>query len=153
MRNSIIVVRPGPRYPESAGFARMQPNAAAGLPARPRLRETDRDAVRTRKGATQMAIHCGRAARGLAFAAVIGTVAAPAASAVPAERFLPAARDDSSDRPVPVRVVQVGADEGFDWGDAGIGATGVIALAAIGAGAALATGHRPRARNNPQPIR
>jgi hypothetical protein len=100
-----------------------------------------------------MAIHCGRAARGLALAAVIGTVAAPAASAVPAEKFIPTSRGDSTDRAVPVRVVQVEADQGFDWGDAGIGATGVIALAAIGAGAALATGYRPRARNNPQPIR
>jgi hypothetical protein len=100
-----------------------------------------------------MAIQSARAARGLALAAVIGTVAAPAASAIPADEFVPAARSDSTDRAVPVRVVQVGADQGFDWGDAGIGATGVIALAAIGAGAALATGHRPRARNNPHPIR
>ena len=100
-----------------------------------------------------MAIHNGRAARGLALAAVIGAVAAPAASAVPAEQFMPAARGDSTDRAVPVRLVQVEADQGFDWGDAGIGATGVIAFAAIGAGAALVTGHRPGARNNPQPIR
>jgi hypothetical protein len=100
-----------------------------------------------------MAIHNARAAGGLALAALIGTVAAPAASAVPAERFMPSARDDPTDRAVPVRVVQVEADQGFDWGDAGLGATGVIALGAIGAGAALATRHRPRARNNPQPIR
>ena len=100
-----------------------------------------------------MAIHNGLALRGLSLAAVIGTVAAPAASAVPAEQFMPAARGDSTDRALRVRVVQVEADQGFDWGDAGVGASGVIALAAIGAGAALATGHRPRARNNPQPIR
>ena len=53
---------------------------------------------------------------------------------------------------VPVRVVEVRADGGFDWGDAGIGATGVLALAAIGAGGAIATGHR-RGRHLPQPIR
>ena len=98
-----------------------------------------------------MPIHNGRAGPGLALAAVIGTVAAPAASAVPSEGFMPAAGADSTDRAVPVRVVQVEADQGFDWGDAGIGATGVIALAAIGAGAALAAGHRPRAHATTTP--
>jgi hypothetical protein len=94
-----------------------------------------------------------RAVRGLALAAVTSALAAPAASAVPAEQFVPAARGDSTDRAVPVRVVEVGADRGFYWGDAGIGATGVLALMAIGAGAAVATGYRPGARHNPQPIR
>lgn len=32
--------------------------------------------------------------------------------------------------------------DGFDWGDAGIGAAGVFALAAIAGGAAIATGYR-----------
>jgi hypothetical protein len=101
-----------------------------------------------------MTLHSARAMRSLALAAVIGAVAAPAASAAPVEQLLPSStRGDSADRPVPVRVVEVGADQGFDWGDAGIGATGVIALAAIGAGAALATGYRSRARHNPQAIR
>ena len=36
---------------------------------------------------------------------------------------------------------------------AGIGATGLLALMAIGTGAAVATGHRPGARQTPQPIR
>ena len=50
-------------------------------------------------------------------------------------------------RTVPVRVVQVQTDTGFDWGDAGIGAAVVIALAAIAYGGAIAraTGAR-RAR-------
>jgi hypothetical protein len=48
-------------------------------------------------------------------------------------------------------MLAVGADRGFDWGDAGIGATGVLALLTIGAGAAVAAGYRPR--HNPQPIR
>ena len=100
-----------------------------------------------------MTFHAARSTRILALAAVIGAVAAPPASAIPAEEFIPTSRDDSADRPVPIRVVEVGADQGFDWGDAGIGASGVIALAAIGAGAALATGHRPRARSNPHPVR
>ena len=94
-----------------------------------------------------------RSVRGLALAAVMSALAAPSASAVPVEDLVPHARGESEVRAIPVRVVQVGADRGFDWGDAGIGATGVLALAAIGAGAALATSHRPRLRHNPQPIR
>ena len=96
-----------------------------------------------------------RSVRGLALAAVISALAAPTASAIPAEQFLQDSRGGSSDRAVPVRVVEVevGADRGFDWGDAGLGATGLLALMAIGAGAAVATGHRPRLRHNPQPIR
>ena len=93
-----------------------------------------------------------RAVRGLALAAVISALAAPTASAISAEQFKPDARGDSTDRAVPVRVVEVKADRGFDWGDAGIGAAGVLALMAIGAGAAVATGYRPGARHNPQPI-
>ena len=41
-------------------------------------------------------------------------------------------------RTVPVRVVQVRTDTGFDWGDAAIGAAAVIALAAIAYGGAVA---------------
>jgi hypothetical protein len=94
-----------------------------------------------------------RSVRGLALAAVISAFAAPPASAIPAEQFLPDARGDSTDRSVPVRVVELGADRGFDWGDAGLGATGVLALVTIGAGAALAAGYRPSPRHNPEPIR
>ena len=36
------------------------------------------------------------------------------------------------------------AADGFDWGDAGIGAAGTFAVVAIAAGAAVAAGHRPR---------
>ena len=36
------------------------------------------------------------------------------------------------------------ASDGFDWGDAGIGAAGVFAVLAIGAGATVAVGHRSR---------
>ena len=49
--------------------------------------------------------------------------------------------------PAPVRVVQAGADNGFDWGDAGIGAGGLLALAAIASGALVAIRHRPGARH------
>jgi hypothetical protein len=90
--------------------------------------------------------------RTLALVAAISAIAAPGASAIPAEQFAPGGRADenSLERMVPVRVVQVEADTGFDWGDAGVGASGLLALMAIGAGAAVATGYRPGARNHPQ---
>jgi hypothetical protein len=96
-----------------------------------------------------------RALHGIAAAIGVCALAAPTASAVPSEQFLQDAKDRSagsatSATPVPVRVVTV-PDGGFDWGDAGIGASGVLALAAIGAGAAIATGHRRGHRQLPQP--
>jgi hypothetical protein len=90
-----------------------------------------------------MTFNLHRPARALALAAAVSGLAAPAASAIPAEELVGHSPGESHDQTLPVRVVQVEADHGFDWGDAGIGATGVLALAAIGAGAALATGHRP----------
>jgi hypothetical protein len=89
-----------------------------------------------------------RALHGVAAALTACALAAPIASAAPAEQFAPSlsAEDTSS---VPARVV----DGGFDWGDAGIGATGVLALAAIGGGAAFALGRMPGRRHTPQPIR
>ena len=89
----------------------------------------------------------------LALAAVIGALAAPIASATSGGRLMPDAPRTSELHATPVRVVEVRADRGFDWGDAGIGATGVLALMAIGAGVAIALGHRPGPRNKPQPIR
>ena len=100
-----------------------------------------------------MTLRHSRPVRGLALAAVIGAVAAPTASAATVEQLVPDSRGDSELPATPVRVVEVGADRGFDWGDAGIGASGVLALMAIGAGAAIASGHRPGPRHNPQPIR
>jgi hypothetical protein len=43
------------------------------------------------------------------------------------------------------------ASNGFDWGDAGIGAAGMLALGAIGAGAVVATGRNSRHRDAPHP--
>lgn len=111
----------------------------------------------------------------LTLAATISALAAPAATAIPAEQFMPRAEDESvtgsSSVPpppssiaasaadeyqnlrstdaatVPVRIVEVQTGRDFDWGDAGIGATGLLALAAIGGGAAFATGHRVRRLN------
>ena len=83
----------------------------------------------------------------LALAAAISALAAPAATAAPVEQFLPGAEGARHERAVPVRVVEVKTDRDFDWGDAGIGATGMLALAVIGAGTAVATGHRVRRLN------
>jgi hypothetical protein len=43
----------------------------------------------------------------------------------------------ATEHPVPVRVVEVNRDSGFDWGDAGIGAIGALALMVIVMGVAL----------------
>ena len=104
-----------------------------------------------------------RVRRGLAIATLVSALGAPAASAAPVEQFIrstnsapspesinyggfnPATgRPDSAPAPdSPVRVVQVDADNGFDWGDAGIGAGGLLALAAIASGAVIVIRHRP----------
>lgn len=82
--------------------------------------------------------------RGLAVATVMSAFAAPAASAAPIEEIIPSTvNGEPSGQPAPVRVVQVGADNGFDWGDAGIGAGGLLALVAIASGALVAIRHRP----------
>ena len=85
-----------------------------------------------------------RSTRTLALAATITALAAPAASALPAEELIPSAGGPRDEGATPVRVVELRTDRDFDWGDAGIGATGMLALAALGAGAAVATGHRVR---------
>jgi hypothetical protein len=82
--------------------------------------------------------------RGLAVATVVSALAAPAASAAPIEQLNPSSvNDQASGQPAPVRVVQVGADSGFDWSDAGIGAGGLLALLAIASGGLVAIRHRP----------
>ena len=96
----------------------------------------------------------GTLRRGLAVATVVSALAAPGASAAPVEQFIPSTvNGEPSGQPAPVRVVRVRADVGFDWGDAGIGATGALALTAIGVGAAFALGQGPGRRHMPQPIR
>jgi hypothetical protein len=84
----------------------------------------------------------------LTIATVVSALGAPAASAAPVEQFIPSTvNGEQSGQQAPVRVVQVGADNGFDWGDAGIGAGGLLALAAIASGAVVAIRHRPDARH------
>lgn len=107
-----------------------------------------------------------RSLRSLALAATLSALAAPAASALPAEVVqggpdgqteksgytLPRSfsADVDKDRPggqekpaTPVRVVTVETDGGFDWGDAGIGAGSGLALVLVGVGSALVVRHRP----------
>ena len=81
--------------------------------------------------------------RGQAVATVVSALAAPAASAAPIEQRIPSTVNQPSGQPAPVRVVQVGADNGFDWSDAGIGAGGLLAILAIGSGGLMAIRHRP----------
>jgi hypothetical protein len=82
----------------------------------------------------------------LALALLVVAVAAPSASATPAERFLgPAPAQVSRDAgaaPAQVRVVEGSDGSGFDWGDAGIGAG--VAFAAIALGGAVVLGTRRR---------
>ena len=105
--------------------------------------------------------------RGLAIATVVSALGAPAASAAQVEQFIPSANSAPSPPSInyggfnpatgrpdsapaaepPVRVVQVGTDNGFDWGDAGIGAGGLLALAAIASGALVVIRHRPDPRH------
>ena len=67
-------------------------------------------------------------------AALAGT--APAALAMPIDG--PIGDQDRTPAPEPVRVVHVQVDEGLDWGDAGIGAAGMLALVLVGFGGAHA---------------
>ena len=52
----------------------------------------------------------------------------------------------------PQAVVQISPspDRGFDWGDAGIGAAGGIALSMIGLGAVLTASHQRSRRSDPR---
>ena len=89
--------------------------------------------------------------RGLALAGIVTAIAAPAAWAGPVD---PVDLNGSGyQRPPSAYIVHelppapepaTSSSDGFDWGDAGIGATAILALAAIGAGATVAVGHRPR---------
>jgi len=105
--------------------------------------------------------------RGLAIATVGSALLAPAASAAPIEQMVPSAANGEpsghvdysknaaggdyapavTSEAAPVRVAQVGADDRFDWADAGIGAGGLLALAAIVSGGLIAIRHRPETRH------
>jgi hypothetical protein len=73
---------------------------------------------------------------------VIAAIAAPAASARPIDQVSPQTNPASVTRvvklsPSQAQVPSATSDQGFDWGDAGIGAGAAFALTAIGIGGAL----------------
>ena len=83
---------------------------------------------------------------GVLLAVSIAAAVVPSASAAPVEQFLPNAGDQprqaaqaglvapSSKAPA---ATTISSDDGFDWGDAGVGAGVAIALGMVGAGGAL----------------
>jgi hypothetical protein len=68
---------------------------------------------------------------------IAGAVAAPAASALPASDPI----NVSPDRPAVVQA-PASASNGFDWGDAGIGAGGALVVALLAAGGVATLRHR-----------
>jgi hypothetical protein len=82
----------------------------------------------------------------LALALVAAAVAAPSASAMPADRFLGSApaqpSRDAGAAPAQVRVVEAPDGSGFDWADAGIGAGAALAALGIGGAVVLTTRRR-----------
>jgi hypothetical protein len=65
-------------------------------------------------------------------------VVAAAATAPAASARLQLNPPSSHQPPPPIRVMQAPADSGFDWGDAGIGAGGAIALTLLSLGGVTA---------------
>jgi hypothetical protein len=109
-----------------------------------------------------------RFVRGLALAIAVSALAVPVASVAPAAASVhepssatPQTAQRSDDSSVVLRrdgsqAVPFVADvapqatatsDGFDWGDAGIGATAMLVLAGIAAGAGLVLGRRPSRRH------
>jgi len=110
-----------------------------------------------------------RIRRSLALATAVGALAAPTAGAAPLDpqgvnqgyhaqganqayvtpnSVLGSAAVARPPEPTTATTV---AGDGFDWGDAGIGAAAMLALGAIGAGAVVATGRIARHRDVPHP--
>jgi hypothetical protein len=52
------------------------------------------------------------------------------------------ARTQATNPSAPPTIVRITASNGFDWGDAGIGAAGGLALSMVGLGGALAVSQR-----------
>jgi len=133
-------------YPPASQFASLLPLPAGCLPPWRRLRHEGSHWTIPSEGADMNSTSTLR--RGLAIATVVSALAAPAASAAPIEQMVPSTTNgEPSGQPAPLRVVQAGADNGFDWGDAGIGAGGLLALAAIASGAVVAIRQRPDVRH------
>jgi hypothetical protein len=69
-------------------------------------------------------------------ALAVAAIAAPSAAAQPIEPSLPSGDDHGPMPQVVTRTVTVESG-GFDWGDAGIGAAGMLSVLAVGAGAVV----------------
>ena len=84
--------------------------------------------------------------------AAVATAAALAATAPAASRHADRQRRTARPAPPPerVKVVRVQVDEGLDWGDAGIGAAGMLALVLVGFGGAHAASSVPAASGPPR---
>ncbi|HEY7622210.1 MAG TPA: hypothetical protein VH834_20740 [Solirubrobacteraceae bacterium] len=63
-------------------------------------------------------------------------IAAPSAAAQPIDQVLPSGNEQTPAPDVVTRTVKVDSS-GFDWGDAGLGAVGMLSALALGAGAVV----------------
>jgi hypothetical protein len=71
-----------------------------------------------------------------------------AAQPVPTSRIVHPNPDEQTPAPAPTTIVRVTTPtDGFDWGDAGIGAAAGVALSMIGLGGALAVSQRRTRRS------
>jgi hypothetical protein len=99
-----------------------------------------------------------RIRRSLALATAVTALAAPAAWAAPVDPVVPGGAGDevqnasypSVDPSLlvvpssPASAAETSSGDGFDWGDAGLGAGAMLGLTAMAAGTAVALRHRPR---------
>ena len=92
-----------------------------------------------------------RIRRALTLATAITALATPTAWGATAEQLLPSSTEggDTREQPYTPQTTSSSSSgpvsgDGFDWGDAGIGATAMLAMAAIAGGGALVLRNRPR---------
>jgi hypothetical protein len=96
-----------------------------------------------------------RIRRSLALATAVTAFAVPAAWAAPVDPVVPGGAGDQVQNAsypsvdpsllvVPSSSAPATTSDGFDWGDAGLGAGAMLGLTAMAAGTAVALRHRPR---------
>jgi hypothetical protein len=85
---------------------------------------------------------------GFVLAVAIAATVVPSASAITGEQFIPSTGQKPKQGP-PVEphsststAITVSGDNGFDWGDAGVGAGGALALGMVAVGGALVLRNR-----------
>jgi hypothetical protein len=121
----------------TGAFADLQP-----APAVPQQRCSNVVAIRSHRAtdAKECFMLCHTRRRRLL--AAVATAAALAATAPPA-LAVPIRDNSVSAQPERVQIVRVQVDEGLDWGDAGLGAAGMLALVLVGFGGARALAAAP----------